>query len=109
MKSQAINIIHAVHGDVDKALFIRHYSPGEECELNVSISCVAMEIQEDRSGLTVTRGRNIHIIAPPDLALVRIGHSDLKPVEASDLVIWGEALARAGVTTGHCDKQQKQN
>ena len=112
MQSEAVNIIHAVHSDVDKALLIRHLSPGEECELDVSIGGVAVKIQEDRSGLTVIRGRNIHIIAPPDLALMRIGHSDLKPVEASDLVIWGEAATRAGVTSmpaAHCDKQQIQS
>ena len=108
MKSQAINIIHAVHGDVDKALFIRNYSPGEECELNVSISCVAMEIQEDRSGLTVIGCWHIHVIAPPDLTLIGIGHSDLKPVEARGLFIRGEAAALAGprsIRVAHCDNQ----
>ena len=77
---------------------------------NVSICGVAVKIQEDRRGLIKVNdgGRHVHVIAPLDLALIGIGHSDLKPLNASGLVIGGEAAALAGARSmrgAHCDNQ----
>ena len=103
METNTVDIIHAVHGHVNEALLICDLSPREECELNVRICGVAMKIQEDWSGLIKVNagGRQVDIIAPLDFALIGIRHSDLKPVEASDLEIWDVVAPRAGVSSLH--------
>ena len=103
METKAVNIVHAVHGHVDEALLICHLSPGEECKLNVRICGVAMKIQEDWSGLIKVNagGRQVDVIAPLDFALIGIRYSDLKPVEASHLEVWGVVTPRAGVSSLH--------
>lgn len=68
-----------------------------------------MKIQEYRRGLIKVNdgGRHVHVIAPLDLALMGIRYSDLKPVEASYLAIWGEAAARAWISSLHNVQQQR--